>query len=353
MTNTRKRATQSDVARLAGVSPAVVSTVIRGKSNHNIRVSDETRLRVLEAMKQLNYVPDVVAQTLAGGKRRIIGLFSFEAVFPKEQNDFYRPFLLGVEKAAEANGYDLMLFTSAPVKNGRRGIYSDGINRLALADGVVLMGRNPPQEELSRLDDEGFPFVYIGRKDAPGRSLSYVAADYRRATFDVLEQLSEQGHRRVLYLGETRPIERHHDREAGYQDALGRNLIDSDAGLRHRLPVNQLDDAWLEGVLASGATAAVVEDILHAEQLLRLLAARGLTVPDDFSIGLLGEPDAPTQLNLDWCGFTIPREEMGFQAFISLLSRLERPLAHAAMQVTLPCTFHVGATLAPCPVLTT
>ncbi|PTY38132.1 hypothetical protein BGP77_16930 [Saccharospirillum sp. MSK14-1] len=352
MSNTRKRATQSDVARLAGVSPAVVSTVIRGKSNHNIRVSDETRLRVLEAMKQLNYVPDVVAQTLAGGKRRIIGLFSFEAVFPKEQNDFFRPFLLGVEKAAEANGYDLMLFTSAPVKNGRRAIYSDGINRLALADGVVLLGRNPAPEDLQRLDDEGFPFVYIGRKDAPDRSLSYVAADYRRATLDVLAQFSTQGHRHVLYLGETKPIERHHDREAGYQDALGRELIDEDATLVHRCDVKDLDAAWLDGVLSAGATAAVVEDILHAEQLYRLLVERGLSVPDDFTIGLLGEPDAPTELNLDWCGFTIPREEMGFQALISLLSRLERPLAHAAMQVTLPCTFHPGATLAPCPAFT-
>lgn len=352
MPNTRKRATQSDVARLAGVSAAVVSTVIRGKSNHNIRVSDETRLRVLEAMKELNYVPDVVAQTLAGGKRRIIGLFSFEAVFPKEQNDFFRPFLLGVEKAAEANGYDLMLFTSAPVKNGRRAIYGDGINRLALADGVVLMGRNPPQEDLNRLDEEGFPFVYIGRKDAPGRSLSYVAADYRRATFDVLEHFSEQGHRRVLYLGETKAVERHHDREAGYQDALARNLIDSDAALRHRRAATSLDAAWLDQVLQAGATAAVVEDILQAEQLYRLLGERGLSVPDDFTLGLLGEPDAPTDLNLDWCGFTIPREEMGFQAFISLLSRLERPMAHAAMQVTLPCTFHRGATLASCPAVT-
>ncbi|MEX0584439.1 MAG: LacI family DNA-binding transcriptional regulator, partial [Natronospirillum sp.] len=125
MSNGRKRTTQSDVAKLAGVSPAAVSAVI-GKGSHNIRVGEETRLRVLEAMRQLNYVPDIVAQTLAGGKRRIIGLFSFESVFPKEQNDFFRPFLLGVEKAAEDNGYDLMLFTSAPIHEGRKRIYQNG-----------------------------------------------------------------------------------------------------------------------------------------------------------------------------------------------------------------------------------
>lgn len=347
MSNGRKRTTQSDVARLAGVSPAVVSAVIRGKGSHNIRVGDDTRLRVLEAMKQLNYVPDVVAQTLAGGKRRIIGLFSFEPVFPKEQNDFFRPFLLGVEKAAEANGYDLMLFTSVPVSGGRKRIYQEGINRLGLADGVILLGRNPPLDDLVRLEDEGFPFVYIGRKDAPDRTLSYVAADYRRATVEVIEHLNTLGHRRIAYVGEPQPVERHRDREAGYNTALQQGLIEPDADARFRLVASDISEPLVSDLLERNISAAIVEDIQQAEALYAQLANRGIKVPDDFSIGLLGEPDAPSQLNLNWCGFTIPREEMGYQAFISLLARLERKIAHSAMQVTLPCSFRKGSTAGP------
>ncbi|MEP4546640.1 MAG: LacI family DNA-binding transcriptional regulator [Saccharospirillum sp.] len=347
MSNGRKRTTQSDVARLAGVSPAVVSAVIRGKGSHNIRVGDDTRLRVLEAMKQLNYVPDVVAQTLAGGKRRIIGLFSFEPVFPKEQNDFFRPFLLGVEKAAEANGYDLMLFTSVPVSGGRKRIYQQGINRLGLADGVILLGRNPPIDDLVRLEDEGFPFVYIGRKDAPDRTLSYVAADYRRATLEVIEHLHQLGHRRIAYLGEPQPIERHRDREAGYSNALQQGLVEANAEFRLRLAASDITDDVVSELLERSISAVVVEDIEQAEALYAQLANRGIAVPTDFSIGLLGEPDAPSQLNLDWSGFTIPREEMGYQAFISLLARLERKIAHSATQITLPCSFRTGATVGP------
>ncbi|MEX1056739.1 MAG: LacI family DNA-binding transcriptional regulator, partial [Natronospirillum sp.] len=289
----------------------------------------------------------IVAQTLAGGKRRIIGLFSFESVFPKEQNDFFRPFLLGVEKAAEDNGYDLMLFTSAPIHEGRKRIYQNGINRLGLADGVILLGREPQISDLIQLEDEGFPFVYIGRKDAPDHVLSYVAADYRRATAEVIRHLHQLGHRRIAYLGEAQPAERHRDREAGYAGAIQQGLIEGDAALRHRVNGEDITPVLVSELLAQGATAAVVEDIQQAEQLHTLLAERQLRVPDDFSIGLLGEPDAPTRLNLDWCGFTIPREEMGFQAFVSLLTRLERKGAHSTSQVTLQCTFHPGATVGP------
>ncbi|MFY0664916.1 MAG: LacI family DNA-binding transcriptional regulator [Natronospirillum sp.] len=346
MSNGRKRTTQSDVAKLAGVSPAVVSAVI-GKGSHNIRVGETTRLRVLEAMRTLNYVPDIVAQTLAGGRRRIIGLFSFESVFPKEQNDFFRPFLLGVEKAAEDNGYDLMLFTSAPIEAGRKCIYQNGINRLGLADGVILLGRDPKITDLIQLEEEGFPFVYIGRKDAADHKLSYVAADYRRATVDVIRHFKQFGHQRIAYLGETQPAERHLDREAGYASAVQQGLIEGNAALLHRADVDGITPALLAEILEQGATAAVVEDIQQAEQLYGLLNERNLRVPDDFSIGLLGEPDAPTRLNLDWCGFTIPREEMGYQAFVSLLTRLEHNGAPSASQLTLQCTFHPGVTVGP------
>jgi len=344
MSNGRKRTTQSDVAHLAGVSPAVVSAVIRGKGSHNIRVGNDTRLRVLEAMKQLNYVPDIVAQTLAGGKRRIMGLFSFEPVFPKEQNDFFRPFLLGVEKAAEANGYDLMLFTSVPVSGGQKRVYQEGINRLGLADGVILLGRNPPIDELIRLEDEGFPFVYIGRKDAPDRTLSYVAADYRRATVEVIEYLNTLGHHRIAYLGEPNPVERHRDREAGYSTALQQGLIEASAESRVRLAATDISEKLVSDLLELDISAAIVEDIQQAEALYSRLADRQIAVPTNFSIGMLGEPDAPSKQHLEWCGFTIPREEMGYQAFISLLARLERRIAHSATQVTLPCTFRQGAT---------
>ena len=69
-----RRVTQSDVAAMAGVSTAVVSAVISPKPGKTIRVGEEAEKRVRAAMEALGYAPDVVAQSLAGGRRNIIGV---------------------------------------------------------------------------------------------------------------------------------------------------------------------------------------------------------------------------------------------------------------------------------------
>ena len=71
-----KRVTQSDVAAMAGVSTAVVSAVTSSRPGKTIRVGKDAEKRVRAAMETLGYAPNVVAQSLAGGKRNIIGVFT-------------------------------------------------------------------------------------------------------------------------------------------------------------------------------------------------------------------------------------------------------------------------------------
>ncbi|WP_167803276.1 LacI family DNA-binding transcriptional regulator [Pseudoroseicyclus tamaricis] len=68
--------TQRDVARAAGVSTAVVSAVLSPKKNSSIRVAPETAQRVHEAVQRLGYVPNLVARSLAGGERKLLGVFT-------------------------------------------------------------------------------------------------------------------------------------------------------------------------------------------------------------------------------------------------------------------------------------
>src|SRR5690606_5785524 len=102
-----KRPTQQDVARLAGVSRGTVSMVINGMTGGRIPISEETRRKVLDAMEQLGYAPNPAAQILAGGRNRLIGVFTYEPFFPYEQDNFYYPFLLGIERQASYEGYNL------------------------------------------------------------------------------------------------------------------------------------------------------------------------------------------------------------------------------------------------------
>ncbi|MBQ6597675.1 MAG: LacI family DNA-binding transcriptional regulator, partial [Lentisphaeria bacterium] len=69
-----EKARLSDIAKLAGVSKAAAGKVLNG-GRTQIRVSEETRQRILAAAKQLHYQPNMAASILAGGQSRIIGVF--------------------------------------------------------------------------------------------------------------------------------------------------------------------------------------------------------------------------------------------------------------------------------------
>src|SRR5262245_13604747 len=101
------RLTQRDIARLAGVSQTTVSLILNGIPS--VRVSDETRERVLRAIQDTGYVADPLARRLQRQNNQILGVFTYEPVFPSGTADFYHPFLVGIEEAAERFGYDLLL----------------------------------------------------------------------------------------------------------------------------------------------------------------------------------------------------------------------------------------------------
>jgi DNA-binding LacI/PurR family transcriptional regulator len=126
-----------DVANAVGVSTAVVSHTLSDRTHGTIRVSEATRQRVLRAVRELGYVPNPIARRLARGRTGLIGVFTYEPVFPIDQTNFFHPFLVGIEAEAETQGQDLLLFTKGADK-GTRNIYVDGVNRLQLADGAVL-----------------------------------------------------------------------------------------------------------------------------------------------------------------------------------------------------------------------
>src|SRR5690606_27289035 len=92
-----RRATQADVARLAGVSQTTVSMVLNGTGVAQRRVSAQVRERVLEAIAVTGYAANPSAQLLAGGRSSIIGVYTYEPVFPHAGANFYYPFVEAIE----------------------------------------------------------------------------------------------------------------------------------------------------------------------------------------------------------------------------------------------------------------
>jgi LacI family transcriptional regulator len=332
-----RRPTQADIARLAGVSQATVSLVLNER-DAGVRISPATRDRVLAVMREWGYVANASARSLAGGRNKIIGVYTFEPVFPTTSVDFYFPFLLGMEQQAAELEYDLLLFTSA---GGQRQIFRDGSTRLALADGALLLGRDPNVEEIERLRDSGYPFVYVGHREVSGAPVSYVAADYAGATRQLTERLYELGHERVAYArlgnGDAQPSR---DREKGFRQ-----------GRRAMAPVWTLESAReVDGLVAEirhgGITGVLAEQVLLGEEILAAAQRQGLAVPGDLSIAVLGDSIGARRDDTQWTGLVVPREQMGRQATRLLVHLLETPETTARSE-SVECPLAQGATVGP------
>ena len=351
------RLTQRDIARLANVSQTTVSLVLNNRSDATARIPAETRDRVLKVIRETGYQADPLARRMLKQRNQILGVFTYESVFPSTSGDFYYPFLAGIEDRAERLGWDLLLFTSAPVADGHRRIFHEN-NRLRIADGCLLLGREVPSDELARLIAEDYPFVSVGRRDDAGAPVPSVGADYTTATRTTVEQAIVLGHRHIAYAGPAAspaPIpESSADRLRGFHQAAGRRSLVLPTGRPPGLtaepsPQARETEGWagqlLDVLLDRRITAVFVEERADAVGLLSAATARGIDVPGDLSVVALGDSTRPVASDVDFSGFHVPRRAMGVRA-VELLEAILSGTA-SSQQILLPCELTEGTTLTP------
>ncbi len=339
-----KRVTQSTVAQAAGVSTAVVSAVLNPHANSAIRVGRETAERVRAVVRQLGYTPNPIAQSLAKGRRNILGVFTYEPTFPSDRGNFFYPMLHGIEVAMSEVGRDLLLFTSAQATNKPRTIFSGGTNRLGVSDGAILLGQEPDAEELIQLSEAGFPFVTIGRRSPAGIELNWVGAGYADATRQLVEIGYRHGHRNIALLACATVREQQEDRINGYVRGLEKFDLPRRAEWQLNADADAVPESWIAALQADGVTLVLAETLEHALAIERLAVRLGLSVPADISVAVLGTPMADTNVIQRWTRFRIPREDMGREAVKVLIGLLDGKL-EAPVQVTLPCEIIAGETL--------
>lgn len=321
---------QRDIARMAEVSQAAVSMVVSGKADEN-GIPEATQERIRAVIRELGYVPNVAARSLRGGRNGLIGVHTFERVFPVNSDDYYNEFLIGIEEQAVELGHDLVLFASTQGSDGTRTIYGSGSNRLNLADGAVILGIEKNDEELERLSAEGFPFVFIGRRDVPG--VPYVTAGYFGATGEVVHLLVDHGHRSIAYLGIPLRKSPQEERRAGFDNSMAAHGLTASRELF--CEPDELTEASLQVLLETGTTAIVIENHELASVLGDLMAAAGIVIPDQLSVVTLdGDPRA-AEPNA-WSHITVPRRELGRRAVAVLIGLLDGRIPSDHFEVV-PC----------------
>lgn len=339
------RPRQADIARLARVSQTTVSLTLNGKTaEHGINA--ETQQKIMAAARELGYVPNVTARALRGGRNGLLGVHAFEPLFPTSQAGYYEQILVGIEHRAIASGQDLVLFTSLHQDEVRANIFHGGRNRLRIADGAIVLGLDQHDDELARLADDGFPFVFIGRREAAAALMPYVTPDYEAAVADVVRQLHERAHRRVAYLGMPDVAEPRQERRHSFQASC------QALGMTMEAPVysdpDDIGAEWLAGRLDAGTTAVVTENAELMERIAVLCAERGVAIPGTLSVVGLDSIDGTAPITRSWTHVEVPRHEIGGRAvtlLLEVLDGLHEPTYHER----LPCTFIPGATLAPAP----
>ena len=154
-----KRPTQVDVARLAGVSRATVSYVLNDQTGGRVPISEETRQRVLDAIAQLDYVPDARAQALRSGSTKTIGL-----IIPDIHNPHFWEVADGVEQEAYAAGYHILLSSIPPENEQAEDIFENVSHRRI--DGLIMVPSfiyqsKQAQKTLAQLIKRRVPIVGI------------------------------------------------------------------------------------------------------------------------------------------------------------------------------------------------
>lgn len=336
---------QADIARLAGVSQSTVSLVLTGAGDLS-RVSPATYARVIKAATELGYDGPAIA-TRPRSRRLQLGVHTFERVFPTRSGDYYSQFLTAIEEQAAVEGCNLILFTALHQPGGDRRLYSDGRNELRHASGSLLLGRATDDDDIARLIDDNYPFVYVGERSIEGRSVNYVGADYRSTTGQITTELLTLGHTRIAYLGEPARTPLQEARWNGFADVLSRFGVP--APEPSFLRPDEISAEWLDAQVRSGVTALLVEAATQLKVIETLAAIGGVRIPEQLSVVLLVDLPEDVPASRAWGQLNVPRAAMGGRAVSLLIEIIRNPTGSYDRQILLPCDYTLGATVGAPP----
>jgi LacI family transcriptional regulator len=300
-----------EVALRARVSPATVSRVL----NNVGVVKGSTRTRVLKAIKDLKYYPNVHARALAGGVSQTLGL-----IVSNLENPFFLDIFRVLEHEAHAHGYEVLvantdydpqwLDSSVRIMLGRR------------VAGLALVVSEIDPAILDELEERNVRTVVYDVGE-PRRSILSIKSNYRRGVERVSEYLRSLGHKKIAFVGHHTALGPLSDRKRTFVEVMERyspelqftTAADSDDYAGGRRAVQQLFASKFR------PTAILCVNDFMAVGVLRELRDMGIDVPGQVSVTgfdniTLSEVVYPALTTLH-----IPRDQIGRQIFNSLTAQ--------------------------------
>jgi LacI family transcriptional regulator len=342
-----RRVTITDVARAANVHASTVSRVLNGRAE--LSLLPETRERVIAAATRLGYRPSALARGL-----RLRRTFTVGMLVPDITNPVFPSIIKGVEGAAHARGYHLILCNTDDSFE-REASYLRVLREWRV-DGILIASSSTADSTIAELRREKFPFVLVNSASRASDDLA-VVPDNRLGVSAAIDHLIEIGHRRIGLIAAPQTTMTGQERLLAARAALRRHH------LSHEDDLVAVADSFAEAsgyraarrLLLDGEppTAIFAANDLIALGAIRLAREIGLSIPHDLSV--VGFNDIPQSELFDppLTTVNVPQEDMGVLAAALLIDHLEgRHIEHR--RIVLETRLEVrGSTAAPVPTATT
>lgn len=325
------------VARRAKVSTATVSRVL----NNAEVVKSSTRARVVKAIEELKYHPNLHARSLAGGKSRTLGV-----IVSNMENPFFFDIYKTIEAEAHDRGFEVVmantdyraeqLVTSVRLMIGRRVM------------GLAAIVSEMAPALIDELTESATPVVFYDVGTSK-ENITNIRVDYRRGIEKVVDYLYSLGHRRLGFVGHHAVLGPINERMKAVLDAVARI---PELEVRTAADADTLEGGRLatRALLGSGfnPTAIVCVNDVTAVGALRELRERGLRVPQDMSVTgfdnvKLSEFCYPALTTVH-----IPRERIG-HIIADCLAPKPGKAAVANPEIVIDPEFVVRDSTGPCP----
>ena len=274
--------TMKDIARHFGISVATVSRALKDSP----RISEQRRREIQQYAREHNFLPNAIGEALRHSRvmsQRVIGV-----IVPEFTHYYFSSILTGIEEAAAARGYRIMVALSGE-QYEREARICENFHRYKVCGVIVSQAKDTKNyDHYQKLIDAGIPLVFYDRI-CTGVNASRVVVDDYMGAYNAVSYLIESGCRRIAFYGGPRQLEISKNRFNGYKDAL----------LKHGLPF----DETITRICDNRADAErLTPELLAMEQRPDGFFA----VNDDTAIGIL--------YTAKHAGFRVP-EEIGICGF--------------------------------------
>ena len=311
-----RRPTQRDIAEATGLSQTSVSLVLNRVAPST--VSEEARERILRTAQQLGYVPNRMARNLQSARTRTLA-----CIVPDITNPTYPALIRGFQSAADAAGYDTMIFdTDGAPEREQRALqwlsqgHVDGALALFFHVGeATLLAATRGRVAVVQIESQAYQ---------PSRDIDKIYIDNAAAAQAMTEALISKGHQRIAML--SCPLGPGAERQRGYHAAM------QQAGLQPYLITAEdfTQAAGLQAMTTELANQFHCSAVFAANDLLAIgtmaaLRAAGLSIPDDVAVA--GFDDIPAAQLLQPALTTVRRSEQAIGRFAAelLIARLDGP----------------------------